>query len=209
MLENKKIKKFISSIFAFAIIFSISYSNIVQAATGYEAYAIFRDGVIRYNDMYLNWHAGLVDEPSLDVFGPIVHISGPGDIVRYASVSEFRGGSANKIKGIYGLSLSSAQRDNIKVIGRRLVSENIGYTFLNMIGYSPSTVTGKWIYASDIVSLRCDGVVEYAYEYCGHKLQGSSTTWDISNVNDVPWHSTINTSPIKQSNTMTKYYSVE
>lgn len=33
---------------------------------------------------------------------------------------------------------------------------------------------------SDIEKIRCDGFVEFAYEYNGIKLQASSVYWDIS-----------------------------
>lgn len=38
--------------------------------------------------------------------------------------------------------------------------------------------------------MRCDGVVEYCYEYFGEELMSYQGHWDISNSRDCnPWHS--------------------
>ncbi|WP_265975986.1 hypothetical protein [Brucella intermedia] len=176
-------------------------SGVVNAATGYEGMVVYRNGVSGGSWGSIEWHAGLMDEASFSSMGPIVHIGGPGQIVRYAELSEFNDG--NTFMGIYNKSsLTSTNRDDIKTVGRRLVSENISYTFFNMIEH---TATGTWIYATDITKLRCDGVVEFAYEYNGFQLQSFGSSWDVSKVSDAGAHNAATTSPRRQSWQLTKY----
>ena len=55
---------------------------------------------------------------------------------------------------------------------------NKGY----VMNYMDYTVLddGSTIEPSQITNIRCDGVVEYVYEYFGYKVGGGSTSWNIS-----------------------------
>ena len=48
----------------------------------------------------------------------------------------------------------------------------------NQIAYSAGSST--YVLPEHITQLRCDGVVEYTYEWYGWRVGGSNTAWDIS-----------------------------
>lgn len=64
---------------------------------------------------------------------------------------------------------------------------------------------GKWVSPSEVSSMRCDGVVEYIYEYYGFRVYGSSSDWDVSKASfDIrEKHSRTNITPKKQVNYLT------
>ncbi|MGD7052942.1 hypothetical protein [Sutcliffiella horikoshii] len=169
------------NIFIASIVFLISITFFVQntnAATGYEGYAVYRDGSTPNYD----WHAGLMDEPYNTNYLPVLHHSGNG-YVKWDSWSGFLNGES--FKGVYRPkgAPTSSQRDAFVAMGRNLRSENIPYNLIYQVYYDRDT-TGKYVYASDITSIRCDGVVEYVYEFYYFRVHGSnSDNWDVS-VND-------------------------
>ena len=67
---------------------------------------------------------------------------------------------------------------NVFFVADDMATEAIPYTFLNMI--SVSILAPGQLEVSDIEKIRCDGFVEFAYEYNGIELQASSVYWDIS-----------------------------
>jgi len=159
----------------FVVIISvISIPLSVNAATGKEGYAIFRDGVF-FN---MTWHAGMMDEPSSSDYKPVLHHSGSG-VVKWDHWSNFLDG--NTFKGYYKpkSGISSAYRDSVKAMGRRLRTENISYNVAYQVQY-PSSRYGKWVFPADISSIRCDGVVEYVYEYYAFRIYGSNSRWDVT-----------------------------
>lgn len=51
------------------------------------------------------------------------------------------------------------------------------------------TTSYRWIEPSDIITMRCDAVVEFCYEYNGIRLLGPEGAWDISSVTGLEYHS--------------------
>lgn len=49
---------------------------------------------------------------------------------------------------------------------------------VNQIAYSAGSST--YVLPEHITQLRCDGVVEYTYEWYGWRVGGSNTAWDIT-----------------------------
>lgn len=82
-----KISKRIAS-FVLMFLMSLSlFSSNVSAATGYQGYAVYRDGAF----MGLAWHAGIMDTAySTEIF-PVVHHSGKG-YVKWDSWDNFING---------------------------------------------------------------------------------------------------------------------
>jgi hypothetical protein len=165
-------------IFAIALIGSLLISMVnssVYAATGYEGYAVYRDGVL-FN---YTWHAAIMDEAySTTTTRPIVH-STLGNIVNYDTWNNFLNGKT--FKGVYrpNITPTSTDRDLFKSMGRKLANENISYNAGYQVYYNTSTA-GTWVDSSEISSMRCDGVVEYIYEWYGFKVYGNSTYWDVT-----------------------------
>lgn len=200
----KRIKRPLT--FVITILFTFFTCSSVFAATGYQGMACFRDGVMGG----LQWHAGLYYQPNANYSWPIVHIGGDGDIVSRCDLATFNDG--NTFKGVYYKSgVTSSKLDSIRYLADELASDyTIGYPYLafNMLEHSASS---GYIYPYHINTLRCDGVVEYCYEYYGVKLQTyydyntSTDHWDISEVDDCEWHTAGNgMSPVNQAGLMTR-----
>lgn len=169
----------------------LSFSS--YAATGLEGFAIHRDGAF----LGTTWHAGLMDEAQPNMSLSVTHAGQSKDTVIYGSWSDFLNG--NTFKGFYapktGISLTG--RDNVKAMGRRLISENILYTPLAQLNNKPGVST--WIFPDDISAIRCDGVVEYCYEYYGYRIYGSDSKWDISRNGNQAHHALASVTPKTQA----------
>lgn len=168
-------KKIFTTILLIAVLL-ISSVNTTFAATGNEGYAIHRDGAF----LGTTWHAGLMDEPDTSYYLPVLHIGGFSGGVKYDTWDNFIDG--NTFKGVYKpkSGITSSGRDLVKATGRRLRTENLGYTPLSQIDYGADVLTQTWVYPEDISLIRCDGVVEYSFEWNGYRIFGNDTYWDIS-----------------------------
>lgn len=186
----------------------------VYAAEKYQGMPLYRGGVLGGYE----WHAGLFYSPDASYYKPIIHIGGAEDgygntlkvtRVEYSTSDpkddDFLYGET--FKGVYYRpGVSSSTLDNIRYLGEDLTTENISYCAFYMLEHN---ATGDWIYPGDIEKIRCDGVVEYCYEYYGIKLQYYYGTireyWDISNTADCYYHSiTYGMSPKNQADELTQ-----
>ncbi len=198
----KKIFNKICLFFAVVVLLGTCYSvtGTVDAATGNQGYAVYRDGVF----FGFDWHAGLMDEPDSTYYLPILHAPGTSDVVKWDSWSNFIDG--NTFKGTYKPTQnpSSIMRDAIVAMGRNLRTENISYNLAYQVYYNTSTAS-TYVKYDEISSMRCDGVIEYIYEWYGYRVYGSDTQWDVSK-NDF-WirdaHSGTAITPKKQVNYLT------
>jgi hypothetical protein len=146
-----------------------------EAATGNQGYAVYRDGVF----FGYTWHSAFLDDPHWNTTSsPVIHQAGSG-YVTWASWSSFLGGK--NYVGTYRpkTAATSANRDNFQYMARLLRNEQIGYNVAYQVYYDTSTV-GTWVDASEVSSMRCDGVVEYVYEWYGFRVYGSDTRWDVT-----------------------------
>ncbi len=111
----------------------------VSAATGYEGYAIYRNGVY-----VIEWHAGLTDDPYIgytDV--PVVHTPGWAG-TKFDTWSNFLNG--NTFQGVYkpNGTVTSYNRDLFKSMGRNIAWRHIPYNAVYQIWYDTSSV-GTWV----------------------------------------------------------------
>jgi hypothetical protein len=99
--------------------------------------------------------------------------------VEYGTWSEFIGGKV--YQGTYRpkTAPASANRDSFLSMARRLVDEQINYNVLYQVYYNTSTA-GTWVDPGEVTSMRCDGVVEYIYQWYGFRVYGSNTYWDVT-----------------------------
>ena len=161
-----------------AIIIAIGNLGLTSfAATGNQGYAIYRDGAL----FGIDWHAGLMDEPSTSYYKPVTHIGGLNQGVTFATWGEFMKNSSNTFKGVYRPNsyISSLGRDKVVSMGRKLITEDLGYTPLSQIDHFVFS-SNNWVYPEDLWLIRCDGVVEYCYEWHGYRIYGSDSLWNIS-----------------------------
>ncbi|MPM96390.1 hypothetical protein SDC9_143553 [bioreactor metagenome] len=77
--------------------------------------------------------------------------------------------------------MSSLARGNVNARAEMLVNDNISYSILRQMSINESGLTiGTKISANRIMYMRCDGVIEYCYEYYGFRVYGNDTYWDLS-----------------------------
>ena len=173
MLKSRKTH--IISLVLACILIAVCFAVPASAATGNQGYAIHRDGAF----FGTTWHAGLMDEPKSTNYLPVLHIGGLNQGVTWCSWSDFING--NTFKGVYrpNSGITSSGRDNIVSMGRRLRTEDLGYTPLSQIDHFV-TNSNSWVYPEDLWLIRCDGVVEYCYEWYGYRIYGNNTYWDIT-----------------------------
>lgn len=145
-----------------------------QAAEGNQGYAVYRDGVA----MNLTWHAGIMVEPNSSNYGSaIAHAPGGSERSGYTTYEKFLNG--HTYKGVYKplTAMSSHDRDLVVATARYIANRHINYKLDGMI---EATDRGQTRFVpSDITAIRCDGVVEYCYEYNGFPIYGAGY-WDIS-----------------------------
>lgn len=170
-------KKAFSIVLALALVASV-WLVPVSAVDGYGGYAVYRDGV-GVNGVIDFWHAAIMQQPSADYTQPIIHHPGPNSYVKRDSWTNFMAGQ--NFQGVYRHPNKTAfnyAQESIVDLARRLAAENIEYKLTAQIEYG--TPHGEWVEPEDIFAIRCDGVVEYCYEYCGLRVHGDNNSWDIS-----------------------------
>ncbi len=152
-----------------------------QAATGNQGYAVYRNGVLPGG---IEWHTAIMDKAHYNTpTYPVIHAPGSsGGNVKFATWSSFIDG--NTYQGTYrpkGTAPTSAQRDLFVSRTRMLKDDAIPYNLIYQVMYS-LTNSGSWVDPADITSMRCDGVVEYVFEWYDFRVYGSDTYWDVTKV---------------------------
>lgn len=156
------------------IITSVSISNDVLAAAPWNGYAIYRSGVM-WN---LNDHAGLMDGNTMNSNNPVLHAKGYGDTVKLDTWINFTSDDALFV-GIFkpnNCTITPMMAGYFTAKARELIG--IPYNVLDQIVYDAGS--NYWVYPEDISHLRCDGVVEYVYEWYNFRVGGSDSNWNIS-----------------------------
>lgn len=152
-------------------------SPLAGAATGNQGYAVYRDGVF----FGTNWHAAFMDDPHSNTTSlPVIHAPGTPGMVKFDSWSAFMGGKV--YQGVYRpkVAPNSAMRDNFRTLARTLRSEAIPYSLGFQVYYDETSTTGTWVDPHEIQSMRCDGVIEYVFEWYGFRVFGSDSYRDVT-----------------------------
>lgn len=173
-------------------------SQVVQpyAANADYAYAVYRDGAVGGID----WHTGLVNGSTTSSSTYIIHAPGIAKRTGYTNFSGFKDGK--NFKGYYKpkYSMSDSKKSSVMNTAKRIATLAIPYTGLGQMGYSVMN-TGRTIQPEDIATIRCDGVVEYSYEYNGIRIGGGNSDWNVSIDKDANFnaHSGATITPEKQA----------
>lgn len=156
-----------------AAIFLVLVCNGLALASEVKADAVYRDGAFGWD------HAGVYDGN-----GMVYEMPGPWRRCEKITLAEFKN-DASSVDGYYGPHYSSYVEANtylrsyiISICEEIRVDTDISYTGdQQVIGESGA---GTWIAPSELTDLRCDGLVEYAYEWNGVDVWGKSNTGDSS-----------------------------
>ncbi|WP_432406577.1 hypothetical protein [Wukongibacter sp. M2B1] len=177
MIKTIKISTFCT------LILLLTFTSNSFAYNDYSGLPVYRDGVF-IGPIEVNWHAGLMYHENVKEYGynAIIHINGPGYDVEFCSYDDFLDG--NDFMGVYAADdCTSNDRDDIRETASDLTMQAISYTFLNLLEYDDDP--GTYINPSEIDKLRCDGVVEYCYEWNNVMIRDG----DISKTSLVDDHS--------------------
>jgi len=140
-------------------------------------------------------HAALFAGISSDNVAKIIHVQLLAPVVRDGNLSDDMSNYTGKqYWGSYNLNnrtLSFSDRKSIMSTAITLKDENLYYTWgdcLNPIGGD----IGSWITPSEVYSIRCDGLVEYCYEWNDFHVWGKNGShYDVSNVNYYAEHNNL------------------
>jgi hypothetical protein len=168
-----------------------------DAAAAWKGFAVYRNGVLAN----INDHAALMCENSYSSSKPVVHAPGYGESVKKGTWSEFKNGHSYIATYKPNDCVMTSTVKN-SFVSKALELQGISYTVLDQIDYSAGN--SYWVKPEHITDLRCDGVVEYVYEWYGYRVCGSQLYWNISRnlTSNKTEHSGTNFTPRKQR----KYY---
>lgn len=167
----------------FAVIFTIGSF----AATNAKGFAVYRQG----NFPNPSGHAGLVFKNSVEDSDAIIHVISEDDyLIRKTSLDDFKDN-----QDFYGYyvpdtlkDLSATDRANklSSVISRAnalsaINKDSLGYNLVLQVMYLTDKNNNGRVDINEITSMRCDGLVEYCYEYYGFSVYADDISkFDIS-----------------------------
>lgn len=177
------------------LIVAVRFGTMDANASGnWKGYAVFRDGVA----LNLNDHAAIVNLNNLYDMDAIIHAPGGDDgVVEITRWSIFLNGhSFSALCKPNNCSMTQTYIDMFVSKAREL--QGIPYYFWSQILYDAGS--NYWVYAEDVTNLRCDGVVEYTYEWYSFRVGGADNKWDITrnNSNNFNEHMLFYITPRKQ-----------
>ncbi len=170
----KKCFDFITGLIV-SVMLAVLFSTVSYAIKGFQGFAVYRDQAVGNN-----WHAALMNGETPRGDKAVIQAATLLHTVRYGDWDSFIPG--NKVfKGFYypfsGIP-SSGKRDKIVKTAQLLTGQTITYTVLQQINYKSGT--GTKVLPEEVTFMRCDGVVEYSYEYNGIRIYGNDNYWNIS-----------------------------
>ena len=187
----------------FLIISIIVFANVTPAfATYHQGDAVYRDPAYQW------WHAAISETPNIQNPGDLViQAGGLGTLVDTATWTTFLGNGTfvNPAQYKYGMTYDDSQKV-LNMARYFALSRDIPYTLYYLMEYNG--YSGSYIYRENVSKLRCDGLVEYCYEWYNFPVQTDvNGNWDISNINSVNYHQiAYGMSPITQWTAMDPHY---
>jgi len=160
-----------------------------QAFAAAVGYACYRDKDSGQAPQFNPWHAGLVSVVNGSAISKVIHHPGSGVLVEVTF--------ANFINGLpdrgyfFRSGVSGPMLSNINARAKELLNMgNVKYTLFSLVSINQSATSLAWIEPKHVSFVRCDGLVEFCYEYYGIRLQGASSNWCIADPNhhgSHPW----------------------
>lgn len=165
-------------IMALCAILAVTFLFNSFAAVNAKGFSIYRQG----NVPNPSGHAGLVRSNNVSASQAIIHVlSGGNSLVRKTSLNTFIDN-----QDLYGYyvsktlkDLNDADRTNklSSVISRAetlatISNDDLVYNLVYQVWYSKDSNSNGRVDTNEITSMRCDGLVEYCYEYYGLSVYG-------------------------------------
>ena len=170
-------------------------SKSLSSWSSYKGFAVYRNGAFCGYD----YHAAIMKIDKVVNSGNVViHAPGGSNSVCNATWSQFKSGNSfmgcGKPSVVY---MSTAVQSSVVSKATALIGK--AYTWVDQIN-DPLLNDGSKVETSNIYYIRCDGVVEYCFEYFGYKVGGGTSDWDISlNLNNNRYaHAGLQITPKKQ-----------
>lgn len=139
--------------------------------SNWSGYAIFRDGVIGNYE----YHAGIVYRSTMagaNYITRVAHHPGRNEVATTnGTFSEFLNG--NKFLDARKTTTTISTRNRILAVCDDLNIESVNYTAQRLINYT-NVGSDMKIHPKNVTQTRCDGYVEYCYEYSGQIIRGSN-----------------------------------
>ncbi len=180
-------KKLIS---ACLLVFSLLLANVSPAfAASHYGDAVYRDGVLNN----LTWHAAINNYSTVGTF--VIQAPGGSGVVQYSSWENFLKDDKGVIHTYQGppqyrSGMTENDLNNVWNTATLLANKgNVTYTAIDMLH---GTTSGNYISPSGVTQSRCDGLVEYSYEwYNWPVLYDNLGQWDISSTASISYHSSL------------------
>ena len=173
------------------LIFSLLLANVAPAfAASHYGDAVFRDGTL----LGATWHAAINNYYT--VGQSVVHAPGGSSVVQRASWTAFIStntitGKPNNYQGPPQYRSGMTESDLNNILNTALYLADRANVTYNAIDLMQGSTSGTYISPGGVTQLRCDGLVEYCYEwYNWPVLTDGNGNWDITNINSRPYHST-------------------
>ena len=177
MTNKNRIYSIINLLLFFILLLAVAVrisASDVNAAGPWNGYAVYRDGVGIFN---MNDHAALMNKTNKGASEAVLHAPGSNSAVQFGNWAQFLdGNSFICICKPKNCSMSSALRASFVAKGREL--RGISYILLDQIQYAAGN--SNLVKPQHITKLRCDGVIEYVYEWYGYRVGGPNGSWNIS-----------------------------
>lgn len=156
--------------------------SLVNSLSSYRGYAVYRDGVIGLNHhaalMHYNKITGGSNYSNYPNANDVIQATGNGYTVDKESWLTFLNGNSF-VAACRPNSASMGNTDIVHFIYKATQLIGIPYDVNYQVNYQILNDNSK-VETSQITTLRCDGVVEYVYEYYGYKVFFDDNYWDVT-----------------------------
>lgn len=186
--------------FVLILLICASVCTTVVADTNYKAYAIYR-----FKDSSLDLHAGMLRNQS---GSSVIHVSSRTPNIVYTTIDGFMGIHPDSdFVGVYKpyqSNMTDSLRAQIVQKLDELEDKNPDYCGGAQIVYDTSDMDNTRVEPEEIEEIRCDGMVEYVYEYHYIPICGPDNYWNISIKNPQNYNQRTHYGPTAQTRVMTQ-----
>ncbi len=205
-MNFKQIKKRISHTFfsiVLCLLLSVILVTVCFAATNVRGFSVYRQGKFPNP----SGHAGLVYSTNIDASNAIIHVAKDESdywikkisLNSFIDTQDFYGYYVPKTLKNYSKTDQMNLRSKVisKAHALSAIDENsLSYNALYQVWYSKDSNKNGIVDVNEITSIRCDGLVEYCYEFYGLSVYGGNISKFDTSIRNA--HSAPNVTPKQQ-----------